>query len=161
MPNRNPELKKTAPPKTESDPKDPMKEMIDGWQDLKNMDQPVSALGVTFEKRTFPSFDAEYAVISRNETQAELVFHLTFTSLVMMGELSEFLAKEIPLMGLDPSAIIHASRNPEYKNNWDLLIERLDKANAPYQRDRILQLLEIFSRPKSPSPNSASGSKTV
>jgi hypothetical protein len=124
---------------------DAVKEMTDSWLNPANMAEPVKTIGVTFEKISFPDFDVEHTIISKNETLSEIVFHMTFKTLSRMEEVSEFLAKEIPRMGMD-GPIVRASRNPEYRSNWDMMIERVEKTNAAYYRDRILQLLGILTR---------------
>lgn len=123
---------------------DVVKEMTDSWQSPAKMAEPVKVLGVTFETKEYPGFSVEHTIISKNEKLSEIVFHMKFKTLKRMGEVSEFLAKELPNAGMETRIL--ASQNPEFISNWDLILERVEKGNAAYYRDRILQLLDILTR---------------
>lgn len=121
------------------------------WEPVKVKQSDVA---VTFQTREYPQFVVAHTIIGQDENQSRVVMHVKKLTQNMKVALTRFMAEEMSRMHAEyPSAHLWGSESPLYKNQMDIGMEYLDSTIAPILRDRVLQLLDLFSRQSMEKPD--------
>lgn len=110
---------------------------------LKGLADDQESVKVEFQQKSYSNFHLECGIQVLSRKWSKIVFHFSKITNWEMETLSGYLARRI--FEMNASIEVEFSRNPIFRNHWDVLIYTTN-FEAPFILDRILLFLDHYPK---------------